>query len=239
MACDRFSSALRDHALGTPLEPPVAAHLAVCGACQERLANERELAQIIDGAVASVGAIQSPPDFRVRVAERIGDRSALSYRGLRVPRFAAAAAAMAAVVVVSGLGVWWWRDRITPTTAVAGAVSTAPITAKRSVTVPSPPTQAASVDSAPSTRAEHHRAAPVARRSSAPPFDVLVPPGQHASLARFVAGLNSQDPDIASRLMGRSASARPTMTTELSVAAIVIEPVVVPDLPTTPALLTN
>jgi hypothetical protein len=229
MACDRFITALSAHAHGVVLEPPVAAHLAVCSSCQAWLAQERELQRIIEGSIESVVAVEPPADFRVRLTARVkGDATSFQLRTYL------ATAAVLALLVAGGWA--WTRVRVdrrpSPAVATVAATPTVPAT-----TNPVAAPNVSTADVRQPRRVEVVRGSrPV--RAVTPEFVVLVPDGQRESLGRFVASLSQQDPGVASRLIGRR-GATEIGTAEVSVSTVMIQPVIVPDLPTPNPILEN
>src|SRR5262245_37093097 len=71
MSCSRFLSAIREHALGAPLAPGAAAHLAVCSECQAQFAREERLMAVIGTALDEVTSIQPASDFLPRLRTHV------------------------------------------------------------------------------------------------------------------------------------------------------------------------
>jgi hypothetical protein len=226
MACDRFSAALTAHALGAALEPPAAAHLAICARCQAWLANEQSLARLLDGAIDAIGSVEPGADFRVRLAQRVAMPPAPA-RGWW--RLAVGVVALAALVVMAA-AIWWQPSQRPAARAseTAGrqdggdAVVAMPAPDRVPESVRVVPDPMPSVPHARATRAV--AVAPMAPDA----FEVLVPAGQRESLVRLVASLSQQDPAVASRLLGPGGEV--PAPAEVSVAAVVVQPLVVSDL---------
>ncbi len=227
MACDRFTGELNDHAVGAPLGPAAAAHLATCSSCQLRLEQETRLMATIDFAIEQVGSARPAGDFPVRVREKASVRIQ-SGRGRWL--LATATVAAAAVLVAIALDVRSSRR-------AAGASQYAlhvTVTGKPPADVPAeatPPTAVAEQPARnPVTRPDVRT---VPGRNDRRDAEVLVPSGQPQVIARLLASLGGQEPGVASQLVGRAvtrAGVDQSAEAPVSVAPIRIDAVDIPEL---------
>lgn len=222
MACDRFTRELKEHALGAPLGATAAAHLAVCSACQELFARENRLTAIIDTAIEQVGSVRPAADYQARLREST-DIPNRSMRG-RWYFAAAAVSAAALLVVVARL-----QQGSGPTVDVRPSLAAVKDATKSPAAVET--TNRMGATGLPvRPRSAHPR---VHATSRAEELNVVVPAGQPEVIARLVASLRAQEPDVASQMLG-GAVARAGMTSSaeapVSVAPILIKSVDVPEL---------
>lgn len=219
MACERFSDALKDHALGVALPSAAAAHLAVCSRCQAAFDRERRLHETMAGLIAQVGRVEPSADFQARLRRAAGEPSRVP-TGLQtgVPmrrtwRYAALVplgVAAALSVVVGAPTVWqlvWQRPAPAETNRAAGAdiaLAVAPSVATTSTAI---------VASREVTPVEPQVLRPTARRSSSPagaaPASVLVAPGQIEAIGRLVARLRVDNPMMARQVGDVAGGPRP------------------------------
>jgi hypothetical protein len=233
MACDRFTRELKDHALGAPLGTAAAAHLAVCSACQALFARETRLMATIGAAIEQVGSARPAADYQARLREGMS-RPTQSMRG----RWYLAAAALAvAALSVFVVRIGWPRQRAGDASAVRSSLAivkdTPPLRVMES------PTRAATAGQSVRPR---NAQANVRATAHTDVLDVLVPAGQPEVIARLMASLNAQEPDVASRLVGRAVTRRGIAQfaeAPVSVAPILIEAVDVPELPAPEPVRTN
>ncbi|MFN8060346.1 MAG: hypothetical protein U0Q12_14410 [Vicinamibacterales bacterium] len=220
MACERHVDALTALALGGPLEPEVAAHLAVCSACQAWLAGEQSVAAAVDHALALVARVEPEGDFHVRL-RMTAERAAPVMRHAWWWSAAAVAAAILTLVVV----------RVPPTDSLPAAAT---------VSIPTTPALPPSVPSDVAAATAPHDRAPVVRvaraardrRSTATPPEphVLVPAGQAEAIVRLFGNLPADSGPV-----GLAASPAPVGQApgvgdidRIVVPPIVIEALVVP-----------
>jgi hypothetical protein len=225
MACDRFTRELNDHALGAPLEPRAAAHLAVCAACQARFARETRLMAAIDTAIEEVGSTRPAADYPPRLRESI----AVPIESRRGSWHLAAGAVAAAALLVVVVRLGWSRQGADHVSDSRTAVEVIKDRAPSRIGGESAHRVATAGQSIPS-RSAQSRVRPTSRRGEP---DVLVPAGQPEIIARLLASLHAQEPDVASQLVGRSVvRAGRTQPAEapVSLAPILIEAVNVPEL---------
>lgn len=216
MACERFTDGLKAHALGAPLGPEAAAHLAVCSRCQDGLAREQRLHATIEGAMAEIGARAPAPDFTARL--RIDLERAPRHASSRwlAPGLATAATIVMVILVVRGIN--------QPPPVVSGRSSPLPSQSPRTaVVIPAAPVPL----SATATAARTKRSKP----ASHPQVEVLVPRQEREAVDRLFASLRAGRPDVVF-VLGRLSAGGVLMDRKgMDVAAIRIEPVAIPPMP--------
>ena len=231
MACIRFVRELKDHALGAPLGTPAAAHLAVCVACQALVARERRLVSAIDDAIARVAAAEPP----VELPARLREIPRLVPRTRRAWRVAALVAGLAAVVFLTVRGRQQSAPDALPAMIRPPAASAAETAEPAAVNAPAARSASAHVSIAP-------RVARAGIGRSASDLEVLVPAGQPEMIARLLTSLQVQEADVASRLVGQTATGAhidPAAAEPVLVAPILIKSVDVPELRALEPLLSN
>lgn len=213
MACERFSDALKDHALGVALPSAAAAHLAVCARCQAALERERALHETMAGIIAQVGRVEPAADFQVRLRQAaVGQsrvRTAVPKRvSMRVVWRYVVPLGLAASVSLAVGGPMLWRRPVPAeanraggadiSLAVAASVMTnsAVVAAPREVEHLEPQVQR------PATRRSRSR-------TVAAPASVVVAPGQIDAIGRLVARLSADDPMMARRILEFAGGPRP------------------------------
>lgn len=203
MRCERYEQELNVGAAGGTITPEVEAHLAVCAACDGRLAEKRALMASVDRVLTADLDVEPSPALRRLVISRVAQAE-----GKRRPLAPwAAAAALAAGLGIALLAGGLARhpadasfERVTatsPTLPAGGAMK-----AERAAPVPSVPTAGAAVT--PHVVRRHSPPA-AARPGAAREPEVLVPPGQEEALRRFVAGLR-EEPGTARPLLRATAT---------------------------------
>jgi hypothetical protein len=196
MRCDRYEQGLTVGAAGGPIPPDLEAHLEGCGACRERLTEERARLGRVDQVLMAHLDVEPSPALRRRVIARVVEAERARRR--MAPWAAAATLAAGLAMVVWAAGV---TRRPSPTplpSSAAAIVPTAPaggvVTPETRALVPSIP------------RARVAVTPPVVRRVAfVREPEVLVPPRQEEALQRFVASLR-EGPAAARPLLGASAS---------------------------------
>lgn len=99
MNCNDIGEYLIDVAAGTPLEPPVEAHLKACAACTERLQEMRRTMALMDEWQAP----EPSPYFDTRLHARLREEAARPQGWFAWLRKPALAAAMAGLVVAGAV----------------------------------------------------------------------------------------------------------------------------------------
>jgi hypothetical protein len=204
MRCEQYEQDLNVGAAGGTITPEVEAHLAVCAACDGRLAEKRALIASVDRVLTADLDVEPSPALRSHVRARVS--GAESERRRAAPRAVAAALAAGLALAVLG-GRWAHRPFVPPGPAAAvRIVPDAPAGAAVQREPPAPLRSAPRAAVATATHA-HRRATPptIARSAVWPASEVLVPPGQEDALRRFMAGLR-EDPHTARPLLRTSAS---------------------------------
>jgi hypothetical protein len=224
MACDRFTDALTSHALGAPLRPDAAAHLAVCSQCQAALESDERVLAAIGEALHDVGTVQPAPEFISRLRARVEQAPRWNPGAWWRP----AVAVVAAVLVAAIVGGRARQDR------PAVSVGTTPAPLQRGDDARVDKAADDRIDgrlSAPAnrSRAGRSRIARAERAAQAP--EVFVPPDQRQAVHRLFDSLRAGRPEVVSALMRLDGGASVIEPDGLTIAPIHIEPVVVSTLP--------
>jgi hypothetical protein len=223
MACDRFASEIRDHALGAPLRAAAAAHLAVCSDCQAMISREEQVLGTIDLAIADVGSAQPMPDFVARVRDHIETAPRWTPNRWWMP-----AAVMAGIALVAAI-VFGRLPRVLDTERQESAVHEIehrPVAdLNRHTSAPANPRPETKLR----PRVRRQRATNVSALISDP--EVLVPARQREVVDRLFDSLRAGRPEVVSMLLGLQGSERRTDSGDLAVAPLRIEPVVITALP--------
>jgi hypothetical protein len=229
MACSRFADALKARALGAPLGADAAAHLAVCSACQTTLEAEERLLATIGQAVGDVGSVKPAPDFVSRLRVHVERTPRWTPGAWLTPAIVATAAVLVAVVAAGRL------TRSDP--EVHQALAPQPV--QRAVEtragraapgpVAMPPRRHTLHGTASKPRAGQQTVAKVERVVQTP--EVLVPVEQWRAVGRLFESLRAGRPEVVSALMSLQGGRPVSESTELTIAPIRIEPVVVSAFP--------
>jgi hypothetical protein len=102
MSCERYASAIVDHACGAEIAADAVAHLESCAGCRRLFDEQRGLVQQLDEELQRALAIEPSPRFVPEVLARV-ERSAT--RWPRVAWWTIPAVAAAAVLVLIAIGV--------------------------------------------------------------------------------------------------------------------------------------
>ena len=232
MACHQYTGAIRDRALGAPLGAEAASHLAACAACQAVLDGETQVLATIDVALAEIASTAPSPHFVPRLRAHVADRARQSSRRTWwIPATMVAAALMAAAAIVTTrLPREYRATPEAPANRPAAVAGVAP--AERPVDG-SPPPVARSTASRPRGERRVVRAqAPVV-----PAAEVLVPGEQREAVGRLFESLRAGRPDVVSILMNLPNAGTISEARGVTIAPLRIEPVVVPAMPATVALI--
>jgi hypothetical protein len=192
MSCDRYRSAITDHACGGELAAGAAAHLRSCASCAAILEDERRAIGALDRELQEAIAIQPSAHFVQRVQVRARQAPAPT------PRLwwaLAAAAALAVAAIAGGLALRS-GDRQKPPVVIETASPT-PSIARTLESVdpkaPANPTQLRPGRLARGPDAPRSHQLPRAPRSQrvlagkpAPKPEVIVPPGQRRGVERYM-----------------------------------------------------
>jgi hypothetical protein len=232
MACYRYSGAIRDRALGSPLGADAARHLAGCTACQAVLDGETRVLATIDGALAEIASAAPSPHFVSRLRAHVADRSRQSPRNTWwIPAaMVAAALVAAAAIVTTRLPREYRATPQTPANRPAAVAGVAP--AERPVDRSS---QAFAGTTTPRPRGE--RRVVRAQAAAVPAAEVLVPGEQREAVGRLFESLRAGRPDAVSMLMNLSNAGTISEARGVTIAPLRIEPVVVPAMPATVSLI--
>jgi hypothetical protein len=231
MSCQRYATAIADHACGADLAPDVAAHLTACPACAALLVQQRRAMAGLDNELQQMLAVEPSPFFVQRVQAQVRDTASPR----RVRGWWWAVAAVAAMVVV-GLLLIVDRQRPAPIqvqtqTTPAPSVVPAPSVKdprnadprsddQRSTALTPPPTMRAPVNA-------RHRILPHRPSTKAPELAVQVRPGQIQAVARYMALMRSGRLDTSN--LEAKAEEDPTPA-ELVLDALEVRPITVKEL---------
>jgi hypothetical protein len=180
MSCERYTSAIVDHACGAEIAADAAAHLRVCAACRRMFDEQVRLLQDLDQQLELALKIEPSARFVPEVLARV-ERSAFPWRKAI---WWSGAAAAAAVLMLVTFGSLRSGDRHDP--AILSSAPSAPV-------ADHPPSQAA-----PSTRPGPKSRQTDSRRRVDRPQDVVerprrievevvVPVAQSRAIARYLA----------------------------------------------------
>jgi hypothetical protein len=217
MSCERYATAIADHACGADLAPDVAAHLESCPACAGQLVRDRRAIEGLDTELQQMLAIEPSPFFTQRVQAHITTAPAKqSFRGWLWMAAAAAGAIVLAVLFLTA-------DRQqAPAIPVQTLATPAPATPVREQPVP-----VVVKESPAPIRRVAPRPAEAERRTVAREPEVLVPAGQMQAVARYMALMRSGKLDTSS--LDAKAKADP-VPTELVLDALEVRPITVKEL---------
>jgi len=228
MACQRFTDAIRAHALGVPLAAEAAAHLSACQACQSTLEAERRVLATINEALADVAAAAPSAHFvsRLRAHVEVAPRRWAPRRWV----MPAIAAALTLLVVAR------FVPRSSPERPDAREASSAgPTQAPPAASARPPIAKAIPVATVPRTRRGPARTAAAIRPASTP--EVLVPERERAAVGRLFASLRTGRPEVVSMLMNLRGGEAVTDAQAVTIEPLRIDPVVVSQLPGAAAIL--
>jgi hypothetical protein len=224
MSCDRYTSAIVDHACGAEIAADAAAHLKGCAACSRPFDEQRRLLQDLDQELQVALAIEPSARFVADVMTGV-ERSANRWR--RVMWWSAPLAA-AAVLILLTLGSLRFSERrpadrhepvAVQTASSAGAADRTPSSA-----APSAPAEAVPrVTAAPRRGAER---AKVVREPKGHP-DVVVPAGQLRAIERYMTLVRRGALDTSA--LANPEKADVTAPTDLVIAPLSVEVLVVPN----------
>ena len=224
MSCDRYTSAIVDHACGAEIAADAAAHLKVCAACSSMFDEQRRLLQDLDQELQVALAIEPSARFVADVMTGV-ERSSQRRRALI---WWSAPVAAAAVLVLLALGSLRFgerrpADRHEPA-AVQTASSARAVDRTPSGAAPSAPAGAAPrVTAAPRRGGERVK---VVREPNGHP-DVLVPAGQLRALERYMTLVRRGALDTSA--LANSEKTDVTAPTDLVIAPLSVDVIVVPN----------
>lgn len=218
MSCERYASAIDDHACGAGIAPDARQHLETCGACRARFDRQQRAMQALDAELQQALAIEPSAQFERAVLARI-ERTAPAR-----PRAIWWTALAAAAVVVIAIGFAVMRSRgnanVVPNVDVA---RTAPPTPRTPAIVPptSPPGPIP-IDVGPTpermdVRGPRPRLHPGS--SKLPEVDVIVAAEQRAAISRYLSLVKDGAFDNANVVLPPQTEGEP--------AALVVEPLTV------------
>ena len=224
MSCDRYATAITDHACGADLAPDVAAHLTACPACAAELVQQRRVIAGLDDELKQMLAIAPSPFFVQRVQAQVCETSSpRRVRGLWWGGVAAAAVIVLAVLFLT-------LERQLP----AAIQVQAPPTAKTPPPTPAAPPidgpRIADVKKVLPTKplvTEKPRVVsePLIAKAAEP--EVQVAPGQRQAVARYMALVRSGRLDTSSLEAKVDEDSTPK---ELVLGALEIAPITVTEL---------
>jgi hypothetical protein len=121
MPCRRFIHAIRDHALGAPLDAAAAAHLSGCVDCQGAFDEQRTLIERAEEDLRQLLTVTASPGFAARTSAGLAHTAHSARSPSREPgAWAGLAAAAALVIAVAGAS-FTSRTRPVPERNVSGA----------------------------------------------------------------------------------------------------------------------
>jgi hypothetical protein len=230
MACDRFSDAIRGHALGSPLAADAAAHLAVCSTCQARFDTEARVMATIGAALEEITTTAPSANFPSRVRAHVESaRRRPVTGGWWVPVTVAALALLVAATVMYrpvDRSVAREASRSQP---IAGA-AVAP-----AETIGDGIGDHAGVEAKRIAR-RRRRAVPEPPRGAHTP-EILVPEQRREAVSRLFASLRAGRPEVVSMLMNLHGGEGVSQAAGLTIEPLRIEPVVVSTLPSSAPIL--
>ena len=154
MSCERYASAIVDHAFGAELPGDAAEHLRTCAACHQVFDEQQGLARSLDEDLRLALAVEPSARFESDVLARV-DRSSSAWRWVPAWNLPMAAAAGILILVALSMGRFGERRVVERSHEVQVRQASAEATPS-----PAPVT-------VPSARAEeNHRPAPTKRRDS-------------------------------------------------------------------------
>ena len=159
------------------------AHASCCAACARELEAARALATAIKGTIETMVSGEPRPEFAARLRARLSAEQEPS-RWSRVPRFAVGAGLAAAALLAALLIRAPMREPARPASAAGGQQTIGPGPA-----VSAPFARAERLPEASDSRAKVRAAR--AGRSTALPFEVLVPPNQLAAALELNDAVNA------------------------------------------------
>jgi hypothetical protein len=227
MSCQRYATAIADHACGADLAPDVAAHLTACPACAALLVQQRRAITGLDDELQHMLTVERSPFFVQRVQAHVNTSpasrtwSAFWWSGL----------AAAAAVVIVATSMMMREPRGGPSqarpetpsqtqTTAANPPASSPIIRDSSATRPDPSPRAPGRRTPPST------VTATSVRAQAQP-EVLVPAGQIQAVARYMALLRSGRLDTSSLEAKADEDSTPE---ELVLGALEIKPITVTEI---------
>ena len=224
MSCQRYATAIADHACGADLAPDVAAHLTACPACAGLLVRQRHAISGLDNELQQMLAVEPSPFFVQRVQAQVHDStSTRRMRGLWW-----AVAAVAAMVLIALL---LTVDRQQPAAIQVQALKTpvaptpTPSPAPRIDDRRNAATTEATFKRAPGTPS--HRVVRTLPIAKAPEPEIQVQPGQKQAVDRYVALVRSGRLDTSSLEPKAEVDSTPG---ELVLGALEISPITVREL---------
>ena len=225
MSCERFTTAITDHACGAPIDARAAAHLASCPACLQALVDQRTLLADAEADLRRALNLTASSDFRARVLARLQEKQPVAWYA----RWKVAAAAVVILTVAAGTYVTWTspqRQESLPALATAPSVS-----AGNAVTPAVPAPSILTDGDAPRDRtrrranARTRRATAGATRTNAE-LPVIVPDSQSRAIARLVELLRSGQLDATNLPPPRESVSRPA---QLTIPPLTVPDIVIPD----------
>jgi hypothetical protein len=192
MACEEYESSLIHAALGESLPVEAAAHLKGCAVCQAFLAEQKDLADVVDGVLQAAAATEPSVDFIARVRRRVDQERVEGRFAWRMVAWAT----LAPVLVGVAIGLWR-RPQVEPTKVADAPVT--PLLMPPSALVPVAPIAERAV---PRERAVvRHEAHEAPRRQP----EVLIDRAAADALVRYVQAMRTQKGAIAGSLDARVA----------------------------------
>jgi len=217
MSCERYATAIADHACGADLAPDVAAHVRTCVGCAGRLAEQRRAIEGLDAELQQMLAIEPSPFFTQRVQAHVTSSPAIQSRRAWLWTAAAAAAAIVLAVLFMNAN----RQQPTPVSVQTLATPT-PATPVREQPAP-----VVVKESPAPIRREAPQRARAERPTVAKEPEVLVPTGQMQAVARYMALMRSGKLDTSS--LDAKAKEDP-VPAELVLDALEVRPITVKEL---------
>lgn len=212
MSCQRYATAIADHACGADLAPEVAAHLETCVRCASQLAAQRRTIDDLDAELQQMVAVEPSPFFVQRVQAHV--MTSPDRRSFRAWWWSAAVAAAAIVLAVLFLSV----DRRPPAPIQARTITPPPAPAAKN----EPPTIVATAPSRKEAPVSRYQPSQPQRRVAKPPEpEVLVPKDQMRVVDRYMALVRSGSLDTTTLASDTDPS------TEMIVNPLDIKPIVV------------
>ncbi|HET7218212.1 MAG TPA: hypothetical protein VFJ02_09185 [Vicinamibacterales bacterium] len=231
MSCERYRTAIIDHACGADLSADAAAHLQSCAACTVLFDEQRHALDAIDRELQQALTIAPSARFVQRVLARTREASSPT------PRMLWALAAAAAVVVIGLAAMRWTHDTAIPPT---GQVTQAESPAAPAID-PTPAGKAAAPHDADIAKAATHErstqaATPPRTKPSLPEVEAIVSPEQARAIERYMALIRSGAPLPANPAPATDGGSEPL---PLLVPPLSVEPLTVSEAGTGPGTSTS
>jgi hypothetical protein len=104
--CDRWRDGIAEYALGSPAEPGLAEHLAICPACSAALARMQSATRAIDDGIRQMAAAEPDANDAARIVAQVRSQAEQA-RWWQPPGRTVAAAFAVVIFLAASVGVMW------------------------------------------------------------------------------------------------------------------------------------